>query len=47
MNKRISGRNMNQEKSPSGLNKKKRRRSRNRADPRKFWGNLDRIPEPT
>ena len=47
MNKRISGRNMNQEKSPSGLNKKKRRRSRNRADPRKFWGNLDSIPEPT
>ncbi|HJM28558.1 MAG: hypothetical protein QF596_05695 [Acidimicrobiales bacterium] len=46
MNKRSGGRNHNQDQIPSGQNRKKRRRSRNRADPRKFWGNIDNLPEP-
>ena len=44
MNKRSTGRN--HERTPSGQNKKKRRRSRNRADPRKFWGNEENLPAP-
>ncbi len=40
MNKRSSDRK------PAGQNRKKRRRSRNRADPRKFWGDNESLPEP-
>jgi len=44
MNKRSNARN--HDRSPAGQNKKKRRRSRNRADPRKFWGNKENLPDP-